>query len=93
MRSVIFLAALALAGCATGPELPPEPVVRIVEVKVPVTEPCNALEDIGDEPSYPDTPDAVASAPTLFERVKLLLMGRAVRDARLQQYTAAKRSC
>ena len=85
---------LLLSGCAHVAAPPPEPVVRTVEVQVPVTVPCKALEDLGPtEPSYPDTNAALAGAADLFERVKLLLQGRALRSARLDQYHAAKVSC
>ena len=85
---------LLLSGCAHVAASPPEPVIRTVEVKVPVSVPCPALEQLGPtEPAYPDTNDALSSAANIFERVKLLLQGRAQRDARLQQYHAAKGSC
>lgn len=95
MKKTILLGLfVALAGCGGHvPTPPPEPVVRTVTVQVPVNVPCPALEQLGEEPSYPDTPAALNSVANIFERVKLLLQGRVQRDARLQQYTAAKRSC
>ena len=85
MRGVAALAAvLMLAGCATR--------VEYKEVRVPVAVPCVA--DIGDAPAYVDTGSALAGAPDLFERVKLLLAGREQRTARLSalegQYAACR---
>lgn len=90
---IVLLLLILLTGCATTQSPPPEPVIRTVEVKVPVPQPCKALDELGAEPSYPDTDDAVRGAPDLFERVKLLLQGRLLRQARLGQYKAARSSC
>ncbi|TXH54313.1 MAG: hypothetical protein E6Q97_11185 [Desulfurellales bacterium] len=93
MKKLIFLP-IALSGCAahvTAP--PPLPVVRTIEVKTPVAVPCKPIEELGDEPSYPDTTPALQTAADIFARVKLLLQGRALRDARLRRYKAAKESC
>lgn len=90
----LFLLPMLLGGCAahvTAP--PPLPVVRTVEVKTPVALPCPPLEELGAEPSYPDTTPALQNAADIFSRVKLLLQGRALRDARLRRYKAAKESC
>lgn len=85
---------LLISGCAHVTAPPPEPVIRTVEVKVPVAVPCKALDQLGpSEPAYPDTDNALTSAANIFERVKLLLQGRAQRSARLEQYHAAKGSC
>ena len=93
MKRLLCYAALALAGCATTQAPPPEPVIRTVEVKVPTPVPCKAIEELGAEPVYADTDAALAAAPGLFDRTKLLLQGRAQRAARLGQYLAAKMSC
>lgn len=75
MRAAL-LACLLLAGCATA-----EPRIITKEVLVPVVVPCVA--EVGSAPRYSDTPEAIEGAPDLFERVKLLLIGRTERDARL----------
>lgn len=84
---------LALSACATGPRTPPEPIVRTVEVKVPVVAPCPALATLGAAPAYPDTEAALTAAPNLFERVKLLLAGRVLRVQRELALTAAVGAC
>jgi hypothetical protein len=89
MRNLVFLAALALPACATT--VAPQPIVRTVTVNVPV--PCPALVELGPEPAYVDTDNALRAAPDLFSRVKLLLQGRLTKTARLAQYAAAKASC
>lgn len=89
---VVLLLLILLTGCATT-RTPPEPVVRTVEVKVPVPTPCKALTELGTEPKYPDSDAALTGATDLFERVKLLLQGRLLRQARLGQYQAARNSC
>lgn len=93
MKKILF-AAFALAGCGAHiQQPPPEPIVRTVEVRVPVPVRCQALEELGPEPAYPDTPEAIHQADNLFTRVSLLLQGRALRIARQAQYAAAVRSC
>lgn len=81
------LIALLLAGCAHQPT---EPIIRTVEVRVPVRVPC--VIDI-PEPLYSDTPEALRAAPNLFERVKLLLAGREERAAHDELERAARRAC
>jgi hypothetical protein len=65
--------------------------VRTVEVKVPVAVPCKP--DLGPAPSYPDTRAALMGAPDLFERVKLLLAGRELRDAWIGAQATALKAC
>lgn len=77
MNRLALLPCLLLVACAT-----PAPRIEIKEVLVPVPVPC--MERVGPAPSYQDTPAAVQAAPTLFDRVKLLLVGREERDARLR---------
>lgn len=97
-RTVVaaFCAALAapvLAGCATTPHEPPEPVVRTVEVKVAQPVPCPALEALGPEPDYPDTDEALRNAPGVGDLAKLYAQGRLMRVQRLAEYAAAKVGC
>lgn len=87
----LFLASaacLVLAACsATAPE--PRIETKIVEVAVPV--PCKP--NLGPDPVYPDTDEALRSAPNLFERVKLLAAGRLMRIARDAEKSAALDKC
>lgn len=82
-----LLSCLLLAGCASAA---PEPVVRTVEIRVPVPVPC--VIDLPD-PVYSDTAEALRNAPDIFERVKLLLAGRVERQAQDDAERAARRAC
>lgn len=82
--SMILVAMLSLAACSTTQAPPPEPIIRVVEVKVPVDDPACArklMSELGAV-AYPDTDEAIQAAANLFERVKLLLAGRELREAR-----------
>lgn len=87
---LLIASALALASCAGAPKPPPEPVVQIVEVKLPV--PVRCAPDLGPDPAYADTDDALA-AVDIFDAVKLLLAGRGQRIARDAVKTAALEGC
>ena len=78
---------LLLAGCASHRE----PIVRTVEVRIPVAVPCDPK--VGPAPDYPDTDRALKDAPGLFERVRLLLAGRELRKARETELEAGIRGC
>ena len=91
MKRVLILSALLLASCNSTPSPSPEPVVQIVEVKVPVAIACDP--DIGPEPVYVDTAEAIAMAPDIFARAVLLLAGRVQRIARDEVKTAALDEC
>jgi hypothetical protein len=83
MKDYVALAGLSLlAACASTGHAPPEPIIRTVEVKVPVVQPCPALQQLGPAPVYPDSDAAIAAAGDIFEQVKLILAGRALRIAR-----------
>lgn len=69
-----------LAGCASG-----TPTVA----KVPAAILCQI--DVGPEPMYPDTVEAIRKAPGLYDRVHLLLEGRSGRDKRLGELQALKK--
>lgn len=91
MNRALILSALLMAGCTPTPRPAPEPVVQIVEVKVPVAIACDP--DIGPEPAYVDTPEAIALAPDIFARTVLLVAGRVQRIARDGVKTAALEEC
>jgi hypothetical protein len=89
----IAIIALALAGCAGRT---PEPVIRTVEVKVPVDDPAcarAAVKRLGPAPVYPDNPEAIRNASGLFERVQLLLASREMRKAREAALKVALEAC
>lgn len=88
-----ILSATALAGCATVPKEPSEPLVRTVEVKVAQPVPCPALAQLGPEPAYPDTDAAIIAAPSAGARAKLYVSGRLMRIQRLAEYSAAALAC
>jgi len=89
---IIMILILLLGAC--GGRLPdPEPIIKTVEVKVPVTVPCPALESLGQPPAYPDTRQAIEAAPNLLERVKLVMAGRELRAARERALNAALEAC
>jgi hypothetical protein len=91
MNRVLILSALLMAGCTPMPKPAPEPVVVFKEVKVPVAIACDP--DIGPEPAYVDTPEAITAAPDIFARTVLLLAGRAQRIAREGVKSAALEEC
>lgn len=94
VMSVVGLIILGglLTGCANNTP-PPEPRIVVQEVKVPTPVPCPALEELGPEPAYPDTDEAIVAAPNIYERSKLFAVGRLMRAQRLALYVAAKASC
>lgn len=84
-RAALIL--LVLGGCAAAQ---PEPIIRTVEVRVPVPVAC--VVDV-PEPVYSDSREALRAAPNVFERVKLLLAGREERAAHDETERAARRAC
>lgn len=87
---VIAIVGLGLAGCATDGG-PPQPVVQIKQVPVPVPVRCSPY--IGPEPIYPDTDAALKAAPDLVTWGKDLEAGRALRIARDKTKTDALGAC
>jgi hypothetical protein len=79
-----LLAALPLCACATAGA-----PFRTIEAPVPVT----CAPNLGPEPAYPDTDAALAAAPDLYARVRLLVAGRLMRIARDAVKTAALSAC
>lgn len=95
MRAVVILAALSLTACG-GQQSRPEPVIKVVEVKVPVDDPACAREavaELGEAPVYPDDATGLKAAADLFERVKLLLAARELRTVREAQLHGALIAC
>lgn len=80
---------LVLGACAHAT---PEPVVRTVEVKVPVATPC-VPNSIRPRPTYPDTKEALKKSPGPAERYQLLAAGRLLRDQRLAEIEPVISAC
>ena|SRR5438309_3196598 len=76
-----------LCACASHP--PSTVAPRTVEIAVPVA--CRV--SLQPEPNWPDTDEALRSAPGLFDRVKLLVAGRLLRVARARELNAALEAC
>lgn len=81
MKALALLPLLALAACATAK---PEPVIRTVEVKVPVAAEC-VPKTLPTPPTYPDTAQALKTAPGAADRYQLLAAGRLLREQRLAE--------
>ena len=89
IRRVSLLLCCLVAACASAP--PPEPVVRTVEVAVPIATPCRV--SVGPAPTYVDSADALRQAADIFEAMKLRAAGRAQRQAREAVLQAALDGC
>ncbi len=71
----------ACAACTSTKTTPPEPVVKIVEVKVPVLRSC-VPKTLGAAPSYVDSDAALRAAAGPEDRYQLVYAGRKQRIAR-----------
>jgi hypothetical protein len=91
-RKICLIAALAMAGCASTPDPDvPERIVT-VEVAVPVAQPC-VPATLGPAPDYPDTDEALRSAPDAATRYLLIAAGRLLRIARLGEVEPVVAAC
>ncbi len=79
----------ALTACQTCPAPVPKIVVETQRVPTPV--PCQP--NLPPQPAYADAPDALRGTTDLYERVKLLLLGRSQRAAREEVLNAALTQC
>lgn len=95
LRSIAMAlsATLPLAACCTTPSEPSEPQIRVVERVETKPVPCPALAELGPEPLYPDTDDAIKEADGIGELSQMYRIGRAMRDARLMVYIATAAAC
>lgn len=89
IRRASLLLCCLVAACASAP--PPEPVVRTVEVAVPIATPCRV--SVGPAPAYADSADALRQAADIFDAMKLRAAGRAQRQAREAVLQAALDGC
>lgn len=87
--ALALLVALFLTACGTT--TPPEPVIRTITVNVPV--PVKCAPNIGPGPDYPDTDEALASVPDIFQGVAILKAGRILRIPRERELLAALKGC
>lgn len=71
--------------------LSPEAARQLSTTKIPVAVAC--VTEPGPPPRLPDTKAALAGAPDIAERVKLLLAGRALRNARIAELEASVAGC
>lgn len=83
---------ILLAGCATRPTAAPEPIVTTIRVNVPVTAPC-VPASLQPANEYPDTDSALRRASDAAERYLLLVAGRALRVARLNELEPIVAGC
>jgi hypothetical protein len=86
--SISLLTAMLAIGCATRPE----PVIRTVEVLVPVPVSC-VPEDFPPAPDYPDMEADISAASDRAEGLALIGAGRALRIARLADMEAVVDGC
>lgn len=84
------LLAVVMAACAT--QAPPEPIVRTVEVKVPVPVAC-VPDGLGEPTAFVDTDAALKSAAGPEDRFQLLAAGRVQRNQRLAQVEPVIKGC
>lgn len=93
-NAALLACATTLAGgCATTPSEPSEPQVRTVTVYVPQPVPCPALAQLGEEPEYPDTDEAIRAAENMAELALMYATGRKLRVQRLKEYEATAVAC
>ena len=78
---------LALTACGTTPE----PIIRTVEVRVPVAISC-IPDELGSEPEYPDEPEVLREADPAT-RYALLQEGWLLRRARLDVLEGVVEGC
>lgn len=86
-----LLAAGLLAACTTTKPPAPEPIIRTVQVMVPV--PIRCAPDLGPAPDYPDTAEAILAAPDVAERARLYGAGRPLRVQTERELRAALAEC
>lgn len=91
MKRLVLLLALGATGCASAP--PPEPIVKTVIQTVNVPTPVRCRPAFGPDPAYPDADKALTAATDVFDGVRLLMAGRALRMAREGELKAALSGC
>lgn len=85
----VLLLVLPLAACAS-PTI--QERIVTVEVPVPVAAPC-VPANLTSKPQYPDSDEALRTAPGPAERYQLLAAGRPLRVARLNELEVVVAGC
>lgn len=85
-KSLIIIAALVLAGCATD-----EPVIKTVvqKVEVPIAVPCKATVPTAPALNFPN----VLQSQNIFDKTKVLLADRKLQLGYETELLAALNSC
>lgn len=93
MRYFAIAACIVLAGCQTAKEVVHQ--LDPFEVTTPVYQPCKVDLVVADyeQRVYADNSAAMLAAPDVDDQTKLLLAGRAQRDADLWEVLAALNGC
>lgn len=91
MKKLLFVPFLFLAACGTTRAS--EPRIEIQRVEVPVPVPCPIRQNVGPRQTFPDTDAALQAAKDLFDRVRLLMAGRELREARIERLEDAADVC
>jgi hypothetical protein len=87
---LIVTAAAVLGACTHA--APPEPIIRTVEVKVPVPTSC-VPKKLGDPPEYVDSDAALRAAAGPEDRYQLVYAGRKQRIARSAEVEPVIKTC
>ena len=89
---VALFVGLSSACTACTHTAPPEPVVRTVEIKVPVPVTC-VPASLGEPTGYVDTDEALKSAAGPEDLFQLLAAGRIQRNQRLARVEPVIKGC
>lgn len=100
MSSLRFLqiASVALLAACAKPGLPPpEPIIRTVEIMVPIDDPACARAALAEAeetvPDYPDTDGALANVQGIFQAIQLYKAGRGLRITYTETLLDSLREC
>lgn len=93
--TALIMLTLPAATCGNGAR--PEPQIITKEVRVPYDDPACARAAVdrleAEQPTYPDTDQALRNADSTFEGAQLLVAGRLLRIAREAAIWDALRAC
>ncbi|KSB89105.1 hypothetical protein AS593_04210 [Caulobacter vibrioides] len=89
LAAIVLIAASAAACASTQPPPVKQVEIKTVVEKIPV--PCQP--ELPPTPQYADTADALKAAGDIYQKVKLLLIGREQRQGREKVLEAALKAC
>lgn len=95
---LIYITPLFLLAACGASQARPEPITTVVEVPVPVAQPC-VPDTLGEAPEYVDSKAALLAAgpkgdtKAAAKRLQLLYAGRAQREARLNELEPVVNAC